>query len=193
MQRRLRRPYNDMGKRAVVSAAHAAKALRNPGTSVRQAAEDAGTSRAAMRRAAARLTLPEEAYRTVTFGEYCIAIASVPVLLQQMCLQVRDLGDALSSLQTQAAEQPLNLALSFDETTAGNVLAPDPQKKSRLVYACIKELGTQSTALCLPLCVIGSETMKRSLQNSLGPVLRHILRFAVEDKLAEGFLIQLLD
>ena len=181
-----------MGKRALVSAADAAKALRNPGTSVRQAAEDAGRSRAAMRRAAARLTLPEQAYRTVTFGEYCIAIASVPTVLQQLCLQVCDLGDALAALQTQAAERPLNLVLSFDEATAGNVLAPDPQKKSCMVYACIKELGTQAAALCLPLCVIGSDTMKMGLQNSLGPVLRHILRFAVEDKLAEGFLIQLL-
>ena len=181
-----------MGKRALVSAADAAKALRNPGTSVRQAAEDAGRSRAAMRRAAARLTLPEQAYRTVTFGEYCIAIASVPTVFQQLCLQVRDLGDALAALQTQAAERPLNLVLSFDEATAGNVLAPDPQKKSCMVYACIKELGTQAAALCLPLCVIGSDTMKMGLQNSLGPVLRHILRFAVEDKLAEGFLIQLL-
>eukprot|EP00439_Symbiodinium_sp_Y106_P067278 s1728_g11.t1 len=138
-----------MGKRALVSAADAAKALRNPGTSVRQAAEDAGRSRAAMRRAAARLTLPEQAYRTVTFGEYCIAIASVPTVLQQLCLQVCDLGDALAALQTQAAERPLNLVLSFDEATAGNVLAPDPQKKSCMVYACIKELGTQAAALRL--------------------------------------------
>ena len=181
-----------MGKRAALTAKDAAQALRRASTSKKHAAETLGCSEDMLRRATQSLTAPRTTFRMVAFGEERVAMASVPRLFQRLSSEVPALAEALSAAQRQAQERPLNLVLTFDEATAGNVLAPDPQKKSCMVYAAVKELGTQAAALWLPVRVIGSETMKKKLQGSLGPVLRQFLRFAVEDKLEEGFLIQCL-
>ncbi|CAE7861835.1 unnamed protein product [Symbiodinium necroappetens] len=179
-----------MGKRAVLSTKDVAQALRRGSTSKEHAAEAAGCFRATLRRAVQRLTSPETTFRIVSFGEDRIAMASIPRLLQRLAAETPSLAEALAAAQRQAGQDPLKLVLSFDEATAGNVLAPDPQKKSCMIYAAVKELGTQSAALWVPVCVIGADTLKKQLQGSLGPVLRQFLHFAAEDKLEEGFLIQ---
>ncbi|CAE7337269.1 unnamed protein product [Symbiodinium sp. CCMP2592] len=179
-----------MGKRAAVTTKAAAQSLRRASASTYHAAEALGCTREALRQATKRLTKPETTFRIVPYGEDRIAMASVPRLLQCLCAEVPPLAEALCAAQRKAAQHPLNLVLSFDETTAGNVLAPDPLKKSCLLYAAVKELGTQAAALWLPVVVIGTDVLKNQMQGSLGPVLRQFLRFAAEDKLEEGCLIE---
>ena len=61
-----------------------------------------------------------------------IAVAKLPALLTLLCARTPALFQAFHRAAVQAAEKPLSLILSFDEATAGNVLAPDPAKKASL-------------------------------------------------------------
>ena len=86
-----------------------------------------------VQRAAEELGGKQEAWSLLQMDENpVIAVAKLPALLTLLCARTPALFQAFHKAAVQAAEKPLSLILSFDEATAGNVLAPDPAKKASL-------------------------------------------------------------
>ncbi|CAE7827371.1 unnamed protein product [Symbiodinium sp. CCMP2592] len=168
------------------------EALARPGTSYREAAEKLGVHVEKVKRAAHELGgQKQEVWSLLQMAENAIiAVAKLPALLTLLCARTPALFEAFRKAAVQAAEKPLSLILSFDEATAGNVLAPDPAKKACMVYIACKEVGMQNPALWWPVSVVRADIMKHHLHGNLGIVLRHFLRTNPAEQLTGGFLVQ---
>ena len=168
------------------------KALARPGTSYLEGAEKLRVHKNTVKRPAEELGgRSQEAWSLLQMGENAIiAVAKLPVLLQLLCARTPALFEAFHKAAVAATEKPLSLILSFDEATAGNVLAPDPAKKACMVYIACKEVGMQNPALWWPISVVRADIMKHHLHGNLGIVLRHFLRTNPAEQLMTGFLLQ---
>ena len=179
------KPSVSVGRKRVASSADIFASLRRPGHSLEAASERLGVTRNALRRGL-QGALPKETFQKVSVGQGVLAIAKIALLLDLFCREVPPYFAALS--EAMATYGLLTLIYSFDEATAGNVLAPDFSKKSCVAYFAIKELGTMASALWLPVTVIGADVMKRDLKGRMGPVLRQLLQQTAD--LAQGFLVR---
>lgn len=167
------------------------KALARPGTSYLEATEKLRVPKNRVQRAAEELGGKQEAWSLLQMDENpVIAVAKLPALLTLLCARTPALFQAFHRAAVQAAEKPLSLILSFDEATAGNVLAPDPAKKACMVYIACKDVGMQNPALWWPVSVVRADIMKDHLHGNLGILLRHFLRTNPAEQLMAGFLVQ---
>ena len=126
------------------------KALARPGTSYLEAAEKLRVHKNKVKRPAEELGGRRQ---EVADGRECnhsrreaactAAASPVPGHRRFLRLSIKQL--------LRQTEKPLSLILSFDEATAGNVLAPDPAKKACMVYIACKEVGMQNPALWWPI------------------------------------------
>ncbi|CAE7220525.1 unnamed protein product [Symbiodinium sp. CCMP2592] len=144
------------------------KALARPGTSYREAAEKLGVHVEKVKRAAHELGgQKQEVWSLLQMAENAIiAVAKLPALLTLLCARTPALFEAFRKAAVQAAEKPLSLILSFDEATAGNVLAPDPAKKACMVYiACKEGAGQQPFILRVRISAViaDGEALRQSL------------------------------
>ncbi|CAE7714438.1 unnamed protein product [Symbiodinium sp. CCMP2456] len=166
-------------------------ALSRPGTSYQEAAEKLGCRVEKVKRAAHELGGKREAWSFLHMGENAgIAVAKLPALLTLLCARTPALFEAFHKATVEAAHKPLSLVLSFDEATAGNVLAPDPAKKACMLYIACKEVGVQSPALWWPVSVVRADIMKHHLHGNLGIVLRYFLRTNPAEQLMAGFWVE---
>lgn len=163
-----------------------AEALARPDTSYVHAAEKLGCDKRKVTRAAYQLG-GEAVWSFLPLDEANVAVAKLPELLRLLCARTPALFNAFWKASQSAAEEPLSLVLSFDEATAGNVLAPDPAKKACIMYIGCKEVGTQDPALWWPVSVIRSETLKH---HNFGKILRHFLLTNPAEQLQGGFLLE---
>ena len=179
------------GRKRKVSVDALERALSRPETSERAAADSLKCSRQALR-TAAKLLLPRWLLEEVSIGDnHTACLASIGGLIAYLAKKRSWYAERLYEA-SEKGSRVLRLALTWDDTTSGNILRPNTGKKSCIMYCAVIECGSKDPADWFPVAVVSSAALKKK-HGGMGPYLRAALQKYLNDKLESGFLVQLLD